>query len=76
MTMNFSGSQLPCGCIPGYRRCDEAEKLRTQMDCLWRENKHKSPKDPIWLEYDNLNDQYLEHIQIEPVAKIRKVENA
>lgn len=75
MTTNFHQEQLPCGCLPGYRRCEFAEKLRTKIDTLWRENKHKNQRDPVWLEYDSLNDEYLQHIQLEPVARIREVEN-
>jgi hypothetical protein len=75
MTTNFHQEQLPCGCLPVYRRCEYAEKLRMQIDSLWRENKHKNQRDPVWLEYDRLNDEYLQHIQLEPVARIREVEN-
>jgi hypothetical protein len=46
------------------------------MDTLWRENKHKGARDPFWLEYDRLNDEYLEHIKMEPVARIREVDDA
>ncbi len=73
---NYQTEQLPCGCLPGYRRCEYAEKLRTKMDVLWRENKHKGPRDPIWLEYDRMNDEYLEHVKMEPVARVREVDNA
>ena len=75
MTTNFHQEQLPCGCLPGYRRCEYAEKLRMQIDSLWQENKHKNQRDPVWLEYDRLNDEYLQHIQLEPVARIREVDN-
>lgn len=62
---NFHQEPLPCGCLPGYRRCDRAEKLRTQIDTIWRQNKHKSKHDPVWQEYNRLNDEYLQHIRLE-----------
>lgn len=71
---NFCQEQLPCGCIPGYKRCEHAERMQARMEAFYRANKNKSQHDPIWLEYDRMKDEYLEHIKMSPVGIIREVD--
>jgi len=70
MTTNFHQEQLPCGCLPGYHRCPVAEEILQRKEAVYRRNKGKRPDDPSWQEYHDLNDVYLMHVKLEPVARL------
>ncbi len=64
MIKDYGTIRRECGCMPGYHLCDEADKLKTQLESLYRQGKNKKQDDPVWIEYRQLRDEYMTHMQV------------